>query len=227
MRKSRKTLRLALVTALTGALAAAPVAAVADADTFTSTASASVGKVDVTIGNEHIVTAELAQCAVDGLQSATTSGGVTGDIATFGNGSTSCGRTDTIATGESSGRRFETQVLRRFGGPDLKIRTFGAKCSTTTTSGSAAYIDLGQVTGFTVPTTIPTNYKITIPGGPAGTPMATVTVNEVVTPDPADGSLLTTAAHLKLFPKGGPAKGDIYLASARCNPYGKTPSPSP
>jgi hypothetical protein len=113
-------------------------------------------------------------------------------------------------------------VLKRFGGPELTVRTFGAKCSTTTDSGSAAYIDIGQVTGITVPATIPSNYTITIPGGPAGKPMAQVIVNEVITPDPADGSLLTNALHLELFPQGGPASGDCVFCERA---YGLAPLP--
>jgi hypothetical protein len=213
-----KTSRIVMAAVVTGTLATVPTAA---ADTVTSTASASVGKVDVKIGNEHIVTPELAQCAADGPVGASTNGGTTGDIAVFGNGSTACKRSGAIAIGESGGRRFSSLVLKRFGGPELTVRTFGAKCSTTTDSGSAAYIDIGQVTGITVPATIPSNYTITIPGGPGGKPMAQVIVNEVITPDPADGSLLTNALHLELFPQGGPASGDIYLGSARCDPFGK------
>lgn len=214
MRNARKrTFRLLAVTTLATPLlvAAAPV---------TSTGWASSGSVDVTVDNEHIVTGELAKCTADGPLSARTQGGVTGDVATFGTGESGCGRTGDVAIAQASGHRFEASVLKRFGGPVITVRTYSAKCATTT-NGSGGEISLGTVEGVTVPAEIPPNDRIVIPGGPAGTALATVILNETVTPQPPDGSLVTHALHLKLFPQGGPASGDIYLGTAACDPFGK------
>jgi hypothetical protein len=172
------------------------------------------------IDSEHIVTDELARCSADGPLTARTEGGTTGDIAEFGTGSTICGRNGPVATASASGHRFEVNVLTRYGGPALTVRTFSAGCATTV-DGATGDIEVGAVTGIKVPADIPPNFRIVIPGGPASTALATVTLNETVTPQPADGSLVTHAAHIKLFPQGGPASGDIYLATAACNPYGK------
>ncbi|MEV6646295.1 choice-of-anchor P family protein [Amycolatopsis sp. NPDC051371] len=186
----------------------------------TSTGWASSGSVDVTVDNEHVVTGELAKCTVDGPYSARTQGGATGDVAAFGTGEASCGRSDAVSIAQASGHRFETTVLKRYGGPALSVRTFSAKCATTAT-GSLGEVSIGTVEGITVPAQIPPNDRIVIPGGPAGTALATVILNETVTPQPPDGSLVTHALHIELFPQGGPASGDIYLGTAACDPFGK------
>jgi hypothetical protein len=209
----KRTYRLLAVTTLAVPLLAA-------AAPGTSTGWASSGSVDVTIDNEHVVTGELAKCTADGPYSARTPGGATGDIAVFGTGDTGCGRSGEVSIAQAAGHRFEATVLRRYGGPVLTVRTYSAKCATTAT-GSLGEVAVGAVDGISVPAEIPPNYRIVIPGGPAGTALATVILNETVTPQPPDGSLVTHALHLKLFPQGGPASGDIYLATAACDPYGK------
>lgn len=209
----KRTGRLLAVTTLAGSLlgAAAPV---------TSTGWASSGSVDVTIDNEHIVTGELAKCTVDGPYRGWTQGGATGDVATFGAGDTGCGRSGAVSIAQAAGRRFRATVLKRYGGPELSVRTFSAKCATTDI-GSSGEVAVGAVEGVTVPSEIPPNYRIVIPGGAAGTALATVVFNETVTPQPPDGSLVTHAVHIKLFPQGGPASGDLYLGTAACDPFGK------
>jgi hypothetical protein len=214
MRNARKrTFRLLAVTTLAAPLlvAAAPV---------TSTGWASSGSVDVTVDNEHVVTGELAKCTVDGPYSARTQGGETGDVAVFGTGETGCGRSGEVSVAQASGHRFEITVLKRYGGPVITVRTNSAKCATTAT-GSGGEVAIGTVEGIAVPAEIPPNHRIVIPGGPAGTALATVILNETVTPQPPDGSLVTHALHLKLFPQGGPASGDVYLGTAACDPFGK------
>nr|WP_285476178.1 choice-of-anchor P family protein [Amycolatopsis sp. NBRC 101858] len=214
MRYARKrTIRLLAVTLLTAPLLAA-------AAPGTSTGWASAGSLDVTIDNEHVVTGELAKCTADGPLGARTQGGVTGDVATFGTGESGCGRTGDVAIAQASGHRFEAAVLKRYGGPVITVRTYSAKCATTET-GSGGEVSIGAVDGITVPAEIPPNHRIVIPGGPAGTALATVILNETVTPQPPDGSLVTHALHIELFPQGGPASGDVYLGTAACDPFGK------
>ncbi len=219
MTKPRTAGRLLSVTMLTGALVTGGTAS-ASADAVPATASASVGSLDVEVGDEHVVTGELAPCDVDGPLTATTRGGSIGDFAGFSGGESACERSGAAAVGEASGRLFETALLNRYGGPVIQVRTFTAKCSTTK-DGSLGYIQFGDVTGFTLPEDIPQNYRLTIAGGKGGTALASLTVNETVTPTPPDGSLVTHMLHIKLFPQGGPAKGDIYLGTARCDPYGR------
>jgi hypothetical protein len=214
MRNARKTTyRLLAVTMLAGPFLGA-------AEPVTSTGWAASGSVDVLIDNEHIVTGELAKCTVDGPYQGWTQGGATGDIAVFGAGDSSCERSGEASIAQAGGRRFKATVLQRYGGPVLTVRTFSAKCSTTAI-GSAGEVAIGAVEGVTVPEEIQPNHRIVIPGGAAGTALATVVLNETVTPQPPDGSLVTHAVHIKLFPQGGPASGDIYLGTAACDPFGK------
>ncbi|MGW4486523.1 hypothetical protein ACWEOE_22080 [Amycolatopsis sp. NPDC004368] len=214
-----------LVTA-TALLGAAAAGAPAHADAPTSTGWGSSGSVDVLVDNQHVVTGELARCDADGPTSVRTEGGATGDVADFGLGGTTCGRTGPAATVTAGGQRFEADVLKRYGGPALSVRTYSAGC-TTTRNGSTGTVSIGEVKGFTVPSSIPANYRVLIPGGAAGTALAAITINETVTPQPADGSLVTHAVHIQLFPQGGPASGDIYLGTAACNPFGKGGAPQP
>ena len=173
-----------------------------------------------------MTTGDLARCDADGPVAARSDGGKTGDVAVFGLGGTTCGRKDTVTTVQAGGQRFESDVLKRYGGPVLKVRTYSVGCSTTR-NGSTGDVSIGTVEGITVPSSIPANYRVAIPGGAAGTALATVTLNETVTPQPADGSLVTHAVHIQLFPQGGPAGGDIYLGTAACNPFGKGGAPAP
>ena len=89
---------------------------------LTSTSWASAGSVDAMIDEQHIVTGELAKCTADGPMNAHTAGGTTGDIAIFGNGTTTCGRNGPVAVAEAQGHRFEADVLKRFGGPVITVR---------------------------------------------------------------------------------------------------------
>ncbi len=214
MRNARKrTFRLLAVTTLSVPLLAA-------AAPGTSTGWASSGSLDVTIDNEHVVTGELAKCTADGPYSAQTQGGATGDVAAFGMGESGCGRSGSVSVAQASGHRFSATVLKRYGGPVITVRTFSAKCATSE-NGSGGEVSIGAVEGITVPAQIPPNHRIVIPGGAAGTALATVVLNETVTPQPPDGSLVTHAVHIRLFPQGGPASGDIYLGTAACDPFGK------
>ncbi|HWD01459.1 MAG TPA: hypothetical protein VG674_03205 [Amycolatopsis sp.] len=219
----RGGIRLVAATALLGATVFPAQAGAAD---VTSTGWGSAGSVDVTVDNQHVVTGELARCDADGPTAARTDGGEVGDVAVFGLAGTTCGRKAAVATVAAGGQRFEADVLKRFGGPAIKVRTYSAGCSTTQ-NGSTGSISIGTVSGFTVPSSIPANYRVTIPGGEAGTALATITLNETVTPQPADGSLVTHAVHIRLFPQGGPASGDIYLGTAACDPFGKGGAPRP
>ena len=194
----------------------------AQAAPITATASGSAGSIDVTADGQHVQVDTIAPCTADGPVHATTPGGQYGNVGVFGNSETSCARqADGVAIGQASGRRFKTTLLRAYGGPVITVRTFVARCATTGT-GSDGYIEIGEVTGITVPANIPANYTITIPGvAPETRPMARVVLNELITPRPPDGSLTTNTVHIKLFPEGGPAEGDIVLGTAKCDPFGQ------
>jgi hypothetical protein len=193
----------------------------ARADEITASGAGSIGAVDITVGQQSAHADPIAPCVVDTTAANRNDPVSVGTTTKYGLGTTTCKRNSNgTASVQVSGQRFETTVLQQFGGPVIRARTFKAGCDTTE-NGSSGSMELGSVTGFTVPTSIPPNYTVTIPGSTAGAPpMAEIVLNELVVPNPPDGSLTTHAMHIKLFPQGGPASGDIVVGTAACAPYG-------
>ncbi|GAA1972664.1 hypothetical protein [Amycolatopsis minnesotensis] len=216
MRKGERV--LTVLTVCGGLLAVAPAA---EAVPVTAMAAGSLGSADVTVGTQAVHAAPIAVCEVGGTLQNTSSGASVGTTTKYGRGDTTCTRdANGTASAKATGQRFETSILKQFGGPVIKVRSYTAGC-TTTANGSSGYMEIGGVSGLTVPTDIPANYTVAIPGKNAGDPpMAEVVVNELIAPTPPDGSLATHAMHIKLFPQGGPASGDIMVGSASCDPYG-------
>lgn len=217
MRKGERV--LTVLTACGGLLVAA--AGTGSAEPVIATAAGALGSAEVMVGSQQVHAAPIAACAVDKTQQATSNGTSVGTTTKYGRGETTCTRdANGTASAKASGQRFETTILKQFGGPAIKVRSYTAGC-TTTANGSSGYMEISGVTGVTVPTDIPANFTIAIPGKNAGDPpMAEVVVNELIAPTPPDGSLGTHAMHIKLFPQGGPASGDIMVGSANCDPYG-------
>lgn len=206
---------------LLAALCLAAVPVTAQAQEVTATGSGSVGAADVTVEGEQDRADPIAPCALDATAENRADPVFVGPTTKFGLGSTKCVRgADGTASVQVEGSRFETSALRLYGGPRITVRTYQVGC-TTTKNGSSGSMQLGAVTGFTVPENIPVNYTIPVPGRTEGDPpMAEIVLNELVVPHPADGSLVTHAMHIKLFPQGGPASGDIYVGTAACDPFG-------
>ncbi|MEU6642019.1 choice-of-anchor P family protein [Saccharomonospora sp. NPDC046836] len=210
-----------VVAILAGGALAVPAPAQAAPTSTPSTASASLGEVDIVVGGTPAQAAPIAPCDVAGPEAGNSRGADVGTTTEYGRGETTCTRgADGVSSAKVTGQRFETSVLRQFGGPTIRVRTYTAECQTTD-NGSSGYVELGGVSGFTMPSSIPPNHSITIPSPTAGDPpMAELVLNEFVAPTPPDGSLTTHALHIKLFPEGGPGSGDIYVGSASCDPYG-------
>jgi hypothetical protein len=216
MGKRNRALAVAL---LGGAVLAAPVPA--HAQDHTAIASGSLGHAAIEVAGLAFTQDAIATCAADGPEDNSSGEVEIGPDTTFDGGTTTCGRAaDGTASAEVVGERFETTVLRQFGGPALRLRSYVARC-TTTDNGSSGYIQLGGASGFELPEQIPVNHVITVPGVAEGdAPMARIVLNELVAPSPPDGSLTTNAMHITLFPEGGPASGDIVVGTAACDPYG-------
>lgn len=177
-----------------------------------------VGSVDLLVNGQPAQAAPIAPCAVGGLSTNRTDPITVGPNTWFGSATTTCtSAPDGTAYVSVSGQRFMTSVLARFGGPIIRARTFESSCATTA-NGSTGHIGVSGVTGVSVPSTVPPNYTIVIPWGADPRPMAVVVVNEVTTTEPSDGSLGITALHLKLFPQGGPASGDVVVGRSYCAP---------
>ncbi|OZM73873.1 hypothetical protein CFN78_06105 [Amycolatopsis antarctica] len=198
----------------TGALAG-PAQAAAPA------ASGAVGSVQLDLGGVPVTVAPLAPCELGSTPQASTGGTSVPDVVSYGSSTTTCGTDDAgNAFARAEGGRFESTVLTRFGGPTVRIRSFSLECRTNGT-GSSASMALGGVSGFELPQRIEPDSKVTVPSRtPGAAPLAELTLNEFVVPEPADGTLTTHALRMTLFPQGGPASGDIVLGTANCDPSG-------
>lgn len=180
------------------------------------------------LGNANIVEADgtsdsispLAICDLNGQATDSSTGGSIDDMVSYGKGTTSCTK-DTAAnttTATAKGSRFVLDALMPYGGPEIKLNGYQVTC-TANTAGTNASWSFSGLTGLSgLPQQIPSNYTKPITGT-GGKVVANAIVNEVILPDPNDGSITLNLIHFKLFPNGdGPISGDIYVGSTACTP---------
>ncbi len=220
-RINRAMLAAALSGGLLGGGLAVPAQAQEQDSEWTALAEGSLGRVDMVVGGQSVRSGPIARCDADEQPRNNAGVAVVSRTTRYGRGETDCGRDQQgTASAEAGGQRFSTEILRQFGGPTIEVRSYAARCRTTG-NGSSGYMELSGISGFTVPSDIPVNHTVTIPGKlPADPPMAEIVVNEVIVPDPPDGSMTTNALHITLFPEGGPASGSLVVGSASCDPFG-------
>ncbi|MFL6118354.1 hypothetical protein [Actinophytocola sp.] len=207
----RRTLTVACLGALGLALSTVPArAAPGDAVAAGDAGAATVG--------QTVVTA-IAACTTESTPQAEGPEVAVPGVVSYSNGRSQCAIDDAreIATVTVTGGQFRFEALRDYGGPTIRLSGYTANCETTQT-GSKSSFRFSGLSGVTVPSDIPTNYVVTVPGGPDGKPMATVTFNEQHVPDPPDGSMLEHLMHIRMFPEGGPATGDAYVGTVHCAP---------
>ena len=206
---------VALMVVATTTLLAGPAGA---ADPTTATASA--GSVNLTSGGTVTSQDSIAPCTTPGANS--TSGVTPLPGVQYGSATTSC----TVAadtgdvTAKAAGGRFQVSLLRDHGGPLIKLTKWSVQCATDGANSSGS-MSVAGLTGVTVPSSIPVNYTVTVPGQAQGDPaLAKVVFNEMVAPDPPDGSMTLNLMHITLFPDSpdGPEHGDIVLGTVGCNP---------
>lgn len=203
-------LAIALTAAATPALAANP------------PGFASVGSADFTRGDQRVVIPALAACAVDGTTAAS-SEAVVGTGIRFGAGSSSCTRAvvdpanqTSTTRSEATGRDFELSALVAAGGPRLRIGSWKITCAGSQAGTDGAW-SLGGLSGFTgLPQEIPANYAHQVRGG-SGAVLATVTFNEVLLPEPNDGSMAMNIAHFRFAPESG-VTGEVVVGATACSP---------
>jgi hypothetical protein len=207
----RRTLGVAILT-VAGLTAVAVPAQASPGDAF---AEGSAGA--VTIG--AVTVAPIAPCSTEGRLSAQSGEVSVPDLVTYSSGTSTCAVDEAgeIARTTVTGGRFRFDGLRQYGGPRLRLDGYTAECRSTPT-GSTSSIQFSGLSGVTVPEQLPSGYVVTVPGGPDGKPMATVTFNEALVPDPADGSMTVHLMHIRMFPRGGPASGDAYVGTVHCAP---------
>lgn len=192
-----------------------------------ATATGFLGAVDVVVDDQHLVREPIAACDVATEQHGEADPIEVGrDVANFWGGTTDCTRDDEgNAHADVAGRYFSTSVLREWGGPRIRVTSFAARCHTTS-KGSSSVMELGGVYGIDVPENVTSNHTVTVPGSTEDDPpLAKVVINELVAPQPPDGSLRVNAIRIELFPEGGPASGEILVGSAACDPYGASADP--
>ena len=202
---------VATSTMLGGQASAAPAAP--------KTGAASVGAVSVTLNGVATDQASIAPCTTLGTNSTSGMTPVPGVV--YGKADTSCTRAKGEATAKASGKRFKMSLLRAHRGPVVQLTSWSVQCSTKKT-GSTATMTISGLTGVKVPSTIPTNYVVKIPAKKAGDPdLAKVVFNELVVPDPPDGSMVMNLMHITLFPDtpDSPEHGDITLGTVNCDPH--------
>jgi hypothetical protein len=207
----RRTLGVACLSALGLALATVPAQATpGDAVAGGDAGTATVGET---------VVPPVARCATDGATEAANPEVAVPDVVTYSNTRSVCTIDDAgeLAAATVDGGPFSFDALQEYGGPRVRLADYTATCATTLT-GSTASFRFSGLSGVTVPSDIPANYVVTIPGGPDGRPTATVTFNESHIPDPPDGSMTAHLMHIRMFPEGGPATGDAYVGTVHCAP---------
>ena len=104
----------------------------------------------------------------------------------------------------------------------LKTAANGWPLSKSPTGGTNAAWQFGGLSGITTPQQIPNNYVVPVKST-NGRLLANVILNEVILPDPNDGSITLNMMHIVLFPTGTapgqiPLSGDIYVGSTACSP---------
>ena len=207
---------MAFVTVAGMALVAVP----AQAAPGDAVAAGSAGAVSITRGDKApVVLDPVAPCSTDGTPQGSAGNVSVPDVISFADTTSTCtiDAAGEVASAEVTGGRFRFDALEEHGGPRLRLATYTVRCDTTL-KGSGSTLGFTGLTGVRVPEELPPNHLVTIPGGPDGKPMATVTFNEVVSPNPADGSMTVHLMHLRMFPEGGPATGDAYAGTVHCAP---------
>ncbi|MCT2588004.1 choice-of-anchor P family protein [Actinophytocola gossypii] len=183
-------------------------------------ARASLGSADLVLDGEPATIETLAPCAGE-VEDATTEGGGIEGFAEFEAGDTTCEVDQGVASASVTGGRFRLAGLAQYGGPELiRIADFTATCESTET-GSRSRVRLGELSGVTVPSPIPPNYLVTIPGSePDAPPIATLTFNEKTLTEPTDGAMTVNLLHVRLFPDGPTEQvtGDIVVGTVTCSP---------
>jgi hypothetical protein len=215
--RGRRTFQLALVVVATGAavLIATPASA-------TAAGTASAGSASIVRSSKTIPVAPVAPCSLTGQKQGSSSGASKNGLVSYGPSSSTCSRDKQAHTSSSTakGSGFSLSALQNYGGPLIKVATYQVSC-TATQNGTNASWSFSGLTGVTIPKQVPQNYTVKIKFG--NTLLADVILNEVVFPDPNDGSITLNMMHIVLFPNGTPPhstalSGDIYVGSAACSP---------
>jgi hypothetical protein len=214
-----RTLAIVAVVVVLGVLVTAP----AQAAQATDAGTASAGAANV-IRNGHTYTVpSVGVCSLAGAQHGTSPGVTDAGIVAYGPATSTCTTDATAHTSQSTakGTNFTLSVLQSYGGPTIKVANYQVSC-TATTGGTNAAWQFGGLSGITIPQQIPNNFVVAVKTA-NGHLLANVILNEVILPDPNDGSITLNMMHIVLFPTGTtpgqiPLTGDVYVGKTACSP---------
>ncbi|MCP2170393.1 hypothetical protein [Goodfellowiella coeruleoviolacea] len=183
--------------------------------------SAAIGKADISDekGN-HLVLNRVGGCRFNHRSDPRIIDLKVSDVLYFDDAYSDCGHnSDTAKTvrTRAGAKLFRLGVLQRWNGPKIELTDYEAACSADG-DGSGTTARVGGVSGLpegSVPVEIPANHTVTVPSPTAGDPpMARITFNKVGST--RSGGSSTDLMHVKLFPEGGPASGEVSVASVSC-----------
>lgn len=186
-------------------------------------ASGTIGSVDATYDGEAVAIDPLAECDTQGSATGASAAVREAGFLEFGTGRSTCELDEEtgVASAEVTGRLFRLDALRPYGGPRIRMTNYTVECATTE-NGSTASFHIGGLSGLSVPSQLPPNHVVTVPGrGVGAPPLAKVTLNETVVPDPPDGSMTVNIMRINLFPDGGGGEldGEVVVGSVSCSPF--------
>jgi hypothetical protein len=229
-----RTLAIVAVVVVLGVLVALPAQAAqaaqagqagqaAQAGQATEAGTASAGSANV-VRNGHTYTVpSVGACSLAGALHGTSSGVTDVGIVAYGPANSTCAADATAHTSKSlaNGTNFTLSVLQSYGGPTIKVANYQVSCSATTGGTNAAW-QFSGLSGITIPQQIPNNYVVPVKTA-NGHLLANVILNEVILPDPNDGSITLNMMHIVLFPTGTtpgqtPLSGNVYVGSTACSP---------
>lgn len=209
--------------AIIAAVAVAGVLAGVTTASATPAGIASAGSATVVRNGHNMPVAPVGPCSLTGPRHGSSNGASKAGIVAFGPATSSCtANTQThAATSTATGSSFTLSALQNYGGPTIKVASYTVTCSATQ-SGTNASWRFSGLSGITVPKSIPNGYTVHVKSV-TGRLLANVILNEVILPDPNDGSITMNMMHIVLFPNGTPPhttpmSGDIYVGQTACSP---------
>jgi hypothetical protein len=182
-------------------------------------ASGSVGAIDATYNGAAVQVEPLAACDSQGSTDTSSQRFVKKGFVEFGPGSSTCEVDEAtgVAKAVVNGDLFRLDALFASGGPKIRMTDYTATCETTK-NGSSASWEIGGLSGLKLPEEVPPNYVVTVPGRNGAPPLAKVTFNETITPDPADGSMTVNIMRIELTPQSG-RDGELVVGTVSCSPF--------
>ncbi|MCO1580041.1 hypothetical protein M8C13_30235 [Crossiella sp. SN42] len=178
---------------------------------------AELGSVTVT-GASPSSSGPIIPCRL-GEQASASTPGVSYPGVRFGSGTTTCNQ-DAAGNADIkvAGNTFELSLFNKaeYGRRLIRVRSFEATCKSTENGTSAGW-KLGGYSGFTLPSPVPQNHVVTVPGKTGMPPVAKIVVNKVETDQ---GAIALTAMHITLDPDDGYGAigGTITVGATACAP---------